>query len=174
MKILAVLLSIISAITLSLHAQVSPIRMTIDQVSKAEPKPKTDPKAKPSSEKTQTRTLNIRLDNNSAESFDGLQVQYWFFGRDMKSRDVTVIKTGERKSTLAPRGKEVVESESVTSSYVEEHYEKKGRGKPTKVPASGAKIMGYGVKVTKDGKVLAEYYSEPSYKERANATATAK
>jgi hypothetical protein len=170
MKSLALLLSLLAATTFSLSAQVSPIRMTVEQVSKSETKGKTG------SEKTQVRSLNIRLENNSNESFDDMQVKYWFFGRDMKSRDVTVINTGERKSSLAPRAKEIVESESVSSSYVEEHYEvAKGKGgkggKPTKVPASGAKIMGYAVRLMKDGKVLSEYYSEPSYKERVNATA---
>jgi hypothetical protein len=168
MKTLSLLLSLFAATALSLHAQISPIRMTVEQVSKSEVKGKTG------AEKTQVRSLNINLVNNSNESFDGLEVKYWFFGRDMKSREVKVINAGERKSSLTPRAKELVESESVSSSYVEEHYEvAKGKGgkggKPTKVPASGAKIMGYAVRVMKDGKVLAEYYSEPSYKERVNA-----
>jgi hypothetical protein len=170
MKFHPLLLSLIAATALPLNAQVSPIRMAVEQVAKSEAKNKTG------SDKTQVRSLNIRLDNNSTQTFDGLLVKYWFFGRDMKTRDVTILKTGERKSTLAPRSKELVESETVSSDYVEEHYEvpkaKGGKaGKPTKVPASGAKIMGYAVRVMKDDRVMAEYYSEPSYKERVNAVA---
>jgi hypothetical protein len=170
MKLLSLVLGIFVATAMSLHAEISPIRIQVEHLSKSEAKGKTR------SEKTQVRSLRIRLDNGSNESFDGLVVKYWFFGRDVKARETKLITAGERKSSLAPRGKDIVESEPVSSSYVEEHYEvaksKGGRGgKPTKVPASGEKITGYAVRVMNGDKVVAEYYSEPSYKAQVEATA---
>ncbi len=153
MKLPSLLLVIFSAATLSLHAQVSPIRIAVEQVSKTETKDKTG------RDKTQIRSLKISLNNNSAETFESLMVKYWFLGRDVKDPATKVVAEGERKSALTPRGKDLVESESVSKRYVEAHSDK---GK--KVPASGEKISGYAVRVLKDGKVLAEYYSEPSYK----------
>ena len=153
MKLPSLLLAIFAATTLSLHAQVSPIRIAVEQASKTETKDKTG------RDKTQIRSLKITLNNNSAEAFDGLAVKYWFLGREAKEPTVKVLAEGERKSSLIPRGKDLVESESVSKRYTEERVD---RGK--KVPASGEKISGYAVRVMKDGKVLAEYYSEPSYK----------
>jgi len=171
MKLPALLLLVLSTTALTLHAQISPIRITVEQVVG-----KSDSNAK-TGQKAQSRSLKITLNNNSAESFDGLQVKYWFFGRDMKSHDTKEITAGERKSSLAPRGKEVIESETASGTYVEQHAQAQrggGRaGQPgrggraggvTKVQASGDKITGYAVRVMKDDKVLAEYYSEPSYK----------
>jgi hypothetical protein len=157
-------------IALPLCADVSPIHMDVEQKSKTEMKPKTI------WDKTQVRSLTIALTNNSNESFDGLVVKYWFFGRDAKGQDVKVMTHGERKSSLGPRGKDVVESETVSSSYVEAHTEvsrgkSRGRSQGTskRVPASGNKIMGYAVQVLQGDRVLAETYSEPSYKQRLGA-----
>ena len=159
-------------IPFSATAQVSPIRAAVEQISKSESKDKTG------HSKTQVRSLKIRLDNNSNESFDGLEVKYWFFGRGMKESQVKVLKSGERKATIGPRGKEIVDSEEVSSSYVEEHYEtQRGGGgnrgggnnrggRAKKVEASGEKISGYAVKIMKDGKVMAETYSEMSFKDK--------
>ena len=162
MKLASLILSIASALTLSIHADVSPIHMTVEQISKTE----TNAKDKTHHDKTQVRSLKIQLNNNSTESFDGLTVKYWFFGHGVKEHIAKPISEGERKSTLAPRGKDIVESEVVSKHYVEEHTAPaKGKGgKATKVPASGDKIVGYAVRVMKDGKVLAEYYSEAAYK----------
>lgn len=145
------------------QSQVSPIRIAVEQNSKTEAKPKAQ------WDKTQVRSLKITLTNNSAEPADGLVVKYWFMGREMTGSEVKVLKEGERKASLAARGKEVVDSESVSASYVEAHTEiSKGGsyGAAKKVPASGQKIMGYAVKVLQGDKVLAETYSEPSYREK--------
>jgi hypothetical protein len=161
------LLFAVLAIALPLRAAVSPIHMAVEQSTKTEMKPKA------LWDKTQVRSLTIRLTNNSAESFDGLVVKYWFFGRDVTGQEVKVLNHGERKSSLTPRGKDFVESETVSSSYVEAHSEisgagsrGRGGGAAKRVPASGQKILGYAVQVLQGGKVLAETYNEPSYKQR--------
>ena len=162
MKSPALLLAVFTASTLFLHAEVGPIRLTVEQVRKLEVK--TD-KGKPSHDKTQVVSLKIRLDNNSAEAFDGLSVKYWFIGHAVTEHASKPLVEGERKAALAPRGKETVESEVVSKTYAEEHYDVAKKGaKPTKVPASGEKIVGYAVRVIKDGKVLSEYYSDLAYK----------
>jgi hypothetical protein len=167
MKLPSLLIAVVTVFTLSLHAEVSPIRMGVELVSKTETK--AGPKGQPGHDKTQIRSLNIQLNNNSNDSFDGLLVKYWFFGHGMTEHGAKILSEGERKSVLAPRGKELVESEVVSKHYVEAHTEaSKGGGKTAtagkKVPASGEKITGYAVRLLKDGKVLAEYYSEPSFK----------
>jgi hypothetical protein len=162
MKIPSLILFFVSAFAISIHAEVSPIHMAVEMSNKTATVPK-DPH-----DKTQTRSLKISLDNNSALAFDGLVVKYWFVGHTEGTHDPKVLKEGERKSTLVPRGKDVVESEVASSHFVEEHFQvaKGGKGgKATKVPASGDKITAYAVRVMKDTKVLAEYYSEPSVKD---------
>lgn len=159
MKLPSLLLVLLSSVAISLGAEVSPIRMTVEQLSKTESKDKTG------RDKTQIRSLKITLNNNSAEAFDGLTVKYWFLGRAVTDPKTIILSEGERKSMLTPRGKDFVESEVISKHSVEAHYgAAKAGAKPTKVPASGEKISGYAVRVLKDGKVLAEYYSEPSYK----------
>ena len=156
MKIPALILSVVSALTLSLRAEISPIRMTVEQTNKTEVKDK-----KNTHDKTQIRSLKIQLDNGSAQAFDGLVVKYWFLGHAVSDRTIKPIAEGERKSAITPRGKDLVESEVVSKHFTEEHYDAK---KKAKVPATGEKIVGYAVRVMQGDKVLAEYYSEPAYK----------
>ena len=158
MKLPSLILTLVSALTLSLRAEVSPIRMSVEQISKTEVKDK-----KNTHDKTQVRSLKIQLDNGSPQTFDGLVVKYWFLGHAVADRTIKPIAEGERKSSLAPRGKDVVESEVVSKHFVEEHMEKKGKAS-AKVPASGEKIVGYAVRVLQGDKILAEYYSEVGYK----------
>jgi hypothetical protein len=162
MKLPSLLLAFLSAATLPLHAEVSPIRIAVEQISKTESKDKTG------HDKTQVRSLKITLNNNSGEAFDGLVVKYWFLGHALTEHNQKVLSEGERKSSLTPRGKDVVESETISKHYVEAHTAPAKGGKggaAAKVPASGEKITGYAVRVMKEGKVLADYYSEPSYKD---------
>jgi hypothetical protein len=169
MKIPSLLLALFSAATLPLHAEVSPVNMSVELVNN-KTTPKGSGKTLDQHDKTQSRSLKITLNNGSPTAFDGLVVKYWFIGHDEGSHDSKVITAGERKSTLAPRGKDVIESEQATAHYVEAHYPpskggKGGGGAAAKIPASGEKITGHAVRVMQDAKVLAEYYSEPSLKE---------
>ncbi|MEO6787420.1 MAG: hypothetical protein ABI318_14915 [Chthoniobacteraceae bacterium] len=161
MKLPTLLLAILFAVV-SARAEVSPIRMTVELSNKSTTKPKEI------HDKTQTRSLKITLDNNSTQAFDGLAVKYWFVGHTEGTHGEKVLKEGERKSSLAPRGKDVVESEVASSHFIEEHYppSKGGKGGAAKkIPASGDKMTAYAVRVMQGDKVLAEYYSEPSVKD---------
>ncbi len=173
MKLPAIALALFALLAAPLHAAVSPIHMDIEQHSGTkQPQAKAGKRAQGAN--TQHRSLTIKLSNNSAEPIDGLVVKYFFLGHDVKDHNVKVLKQGERKSSLSPRGSDTVESEEVTSVYTDAHSEaKKGKGKSKggskKVAASGQKIIGYAVQVFNGSKVEAEYYSETSYKAKVLA-----
>ena len=187
MKLPSLALALFVLLACHLHAAVSPIHMDVEQRSStklASAKPGTvvtivKRGTSSQGEKTQHRCLAIKLSNNSSELVDGLVVKYFFLGHDMKDHKIKVLKAGERKSALSPRGSEMVESEEVTLNYTEAHTEmSKGRGKgkggksaAKKIPASGEKLVGYAVRVMRGSNVEAETYSEPSYKEIAAAYA---
>ena len=174
---------------LSFHgrAAVGPIHLDVEQHSGTKPANAksgtavtvTKPGQQTKSNLMQHRSLTIKLSNNSAEPFDRLMVKYFFLGHDMKDHNVTVLKQGERKSSIPPRGSDTVESEDATSTYTEAHTEvtkargKGGKSKPgsKKIPASGKKFTGYAVQILNGSKIEAEYYSEPSYKAKVQAAA---
>lgn len=172
-------------LALPAEAAVTPIRMIVEQSSKTvatkttSSKGKTNTAASPSAGGTQVRSLLIKLENHSKDTFDNLIVKYWFFGRDAKSHDVKPVQAGQRKSFLGPNSRETVDSETVSIQYTPEHSEmakgnsgkgksgkgRKGRGTTSrKVPASGTKLTGYAVQVFHGGSIVAEDYSEDSYK----------
>ena len=175
MKLPAIAFALLALFAAPLHAAVSPIHMDIEQHSGTkQPQAKAGKPAQGAN--TQRRSLTIKLSNNSPEPFDRLVVKYFFLGHDVKDHNVKVLKQGERKSALSPRGTDTVESEEVTSIYTDAHSEaKKGKGKSKgsskKVAASGQKIIGYAVQVLNGSKVEAEFYSEASYKEKVKAAA---
>lgn len=153
-------------------AQISPIRMDVVQ------KQKTDSRGKSNESKKQIRSLEITLQNLSRQNHDGLEVEYWFFSKDVKKGDTAVFKQGERKVSLAAGQKQLVESEEVSSSFTEDHYKvenkksgnrnNKSNGQSvTRVEGAGERIVGYGVRVMLDGKVVAETFSPQGLKEKA-------
>ena len=184
MKLPSIALALAAIFTVPLRAaSVSPIHMSVEQHSSTKPAGAksgtavtlTKPGQTTQGEKTQHRSLAIKLSNNSSEPVDGLVVKYFFLGHDMKDHKIKVLKAGERKSSLAPRGSDTVESEDIAISFTEAHTEvSKGKGKgkggkntSKKIPASGQKITGYAVRVMKGSNVEAETCSEPSYKQIA-------
>lgn len=181
MKLTSFIVALVTATAFAAHAALSPIHMAVELVNKsgATGAGKRQPSGQPSAGKTQVQTLKIRLENSSTkDSFDNLVVKYWFFGRSMTERGVKVLGEGERKVSLAARAKELVESEVVTKSYTEAHNNLVMGGNPVrggqgggqgavqsvKVPASGEKIMGHAVRLMNDGKVVAEHFSDVTYK----------
>ena len=175
MKLPAIAFALLALFAAPLHAAVSAIHMDIEQHSGTkQPQAKAGKPVQGAS--TQHRSLTIKLSNNSAEPFDRLVVKYFFLGHDVKDHNVKVLKQGERKSALSPRGSDTVESEEVTSVFTEAHTEvKKGKGKSKgsskKVAATGEKITGYAVQVLNGSKVEAEFYSGAGYKAKVQAAA---
>ena len=173
MKIPSFIAAILTATAFAAHAEISPVHMTVELISKSAAS--TAAKGQPSAGKTQTQSLKIQLDNSSTkESFDSLVVKYWFFGHGMTEHGTKVLVEGERKASLAPRAKELVESEIVTKQSTEAHASAPVKGKTggggagagasNRVPATGEKLTGHAVRLMKDGKMIAEYYSDSSLK----------
>ncbi len=153
--LLSLFLSIITLAPLA-RAEVSPISIRVEQAGDSD-----NGKFK----KTQTKTLKIHITNSSAQDRTALRVKYWFFGKDVKDRDLAVLKQGEAKTDIKARATEMVESARVETVAVEAHTDK---GKK-KVGASGDKFAGYGVQVLEGDKLMAEFFSSPSLKASAKS-----
>ena len=120
---------------------------------------------------TQHKALLIALSGKpkSPETRTGKWTAY---GRDLKSKDVTVLDSGEFKVDLA-NGQQTVESKRVNTTYTPEHAtvsssrgggSRGGTSKAKKVAAAGSMFIGYEV-VVKDGeKVVGEYFDPPGLK----------
>lgn len=116
----------------------------------------------------QEKVLKINVRNIGAKPEPSLTVRYWFFGRDMKANKTVVVDGAESAVNLKPNGAEVILSEPVKSSYTQK-TSFTGGAKPTAgakpAEAGGVKIAGYGVQAIKEGKVVAERFSEGSFKQ---------
>jgi uncharacterized protein YcfL len=136
-------------------AEISPVSLEVSQVS-ADKRTRT--------EESQEKSLKVQLTNSSAQDVS-VKVKYYFFAKDVKGKEVTILKDGEKPATVKPHSTETVQTETVTAKLTAKHMEggKGGRG-GKEMPAAGQKIVGYGVQVRQDGKVLTDYFSEPSLK----------
>ncbi len=160
------------ALLLSLAFHASALTLTVKQDTKI------DNEGKTNDTKTQTRTLDMTvtsLENGSVQA----ELRYWFFARNMKTGKETTFKRGTKTASLEHNEATTIQSETVTSTYIEEHVEVEkakgnkgggGKGKGAKsttkkVPASGDRITGYAVQVLIGKEVVADYYSAPSYKQ---------
>ena len=162
MKSLAFLPALL-ALAFAAHAEVSPLRMRVEQVNKTDTE---------KSAKTQKRSLKVTVSNSAKQDFSGLKLKYTTFVRDMKNKDLLILDEGEKSADVKAMGNEIVETPTVTASSVEEHYEGKmgkgGKSSGKKVPASGYKMYGYGVQLFEGGKLVAEEFNPPSLKEEAS------
>ncbi len=139
------------------HAQISPIRVRVEQVAKSE----TEKFAK-----TQKRSLKIFVSNSGKEPAE-LKAKYWFFGREAKGNDVVKLDEGEKPVSVKALGTEMVESATISATFEESHSANYNKGKPGKpTEATGEKILGFSVQILQGEKVVAEYSDPPSMKEQ--------
>lgn len=127
---------------------------------------------KGSSTKTQSRTLNIKIENYGKETVPDVKVKWWIFGHDMKGHELILIKEGESKVVMPPNGKTDVSSPEVDVTGTREHKVssrkgggRRGRTSTKTVPASGQEYYGYAVEVFSGNTQIAAEYSKPSIKE---------
>jgi hypothetical protein len=167
MKLLLVLI----ALNCSVRVYAGAISLSVEQKSEVESKGKTN------DNKTQSRTLKISMSNLGREEVN-VSVRYFFFAREMKTGEESVMKRGSKIAALPANSEVKIESETVTSSFVEEHSEiekgkggkgKKNNSKLKKVAASGNRITGYAVQVVQGNAVVASYYSSPSIEQKLAA-----
>jgi hypothetical protein len=123
-----------------------------------------DMNAKDHYSRTQKRALKIYLTNSSPNPAD-LKVKYTYFGRDLISRDIVVIKSGEDQVAVKPQGEATDDAGSATSPSTDEHFQAAGKGPATKIPAAGAKFVGYAVLVYSGSTLVAETYEPLSMKD---------
>lgn len=172
MKTLTFLVSLIFAVSLKLHAEGGSVRLDVVQNVKTN-------SGGANGTTTQSRTLVITLNNTSKTPMDNLTLKYWFFDRDMKGGNLGVHKAGEGKVSLVPVGKQVFTTDIVTGTYTAQHSEVSNNnnvrgqnGQQINVPsikrveASGKKIVAHAVRVFDGEKMVAEYYSEYSLKQK--------
>src|SRR4051812_27223380 len=110
------------------YAEVSPVRMRVEAANKVDVDKTTT---------TQSRTLNVIVDNSSAEPLD-LKVKFAVFGRDVTSKDIVTVAQGEVPVTVKPHGSEKVPTPPAKAS-VNEPKPAKGQ---KKVDPTGQKIVG--------------------------------
>jgi hypothetical protein len=142
----------LASLTPQLHAEILPVSVRVDQISKSD---------NDKTSKTQTKSLKIALSNNSAVEMTHLSVKFYFFGKDVQDKDIVVLEQGEKFSDLKPRGRDALETANFTATVKEGKPSKNKRAEDT-----GTKFVGYGVQVSDKGKVVGEYFSLPSLKEK--------
>lgn len=148
-------------------AEVSPIRLRVEQVSKDQHTAFTHKQAK---------SLKVELSNSSAQDVNGLKVKYAYFARSVKTNDVAEVRQGEMSAAVKAHGSVTVEVPGVSVAYTEEHVEgnpfanrgqsgkNRGAAHVKTVAASGQRFVGYRVQIFSAGAPVAEYSSEPSLK----------
>lgn len=144
-------------------AQVSPVSIRVEQITSTD-------SDKKGVKHEQSKSLKIHLTNSSRQDFSGLRVKYYFFAKDVKSRDTSVHKDGETTADVKAASSATVETPSVSSSYSEDSYQgkkggKRGGGGGKKVEGTGDRLVGYGARLYDGDKLLTEFFSQPSYKE---------
>ncbi len=177
MKTLTILASLLFALTLHLHAEGGSVRLDVVQNVK-------NHGGGANGTTTQSRVLVITLNNTSKAQMDNLTVKYWFFARDVKGGgNLSVQKSGEGKVSLPPAGRQVVTTENATSTYTTQHNEVAGNqaqvvnGRQINVPqirrveASGKRIVAHAVRVFDGEKIVGEYYSEYSLRQKMGVPA---
>jgi len=155
--VLAILLCTASALDkVNIAVQVRTVGKTVD----------TDPGRADS----QTRLLEITVTNRTRETLPDLVVKWTFFGEDLKEEDIVVAESGEEKARLQPGRSENLKTRETTFHYSRAGVQKrKGKGKrggkAKKVPASGTRYAGWGVRVYQKGALVGEAYSLLELKE---------
>ncbi len=121
-------------------------------------------------DESQKKSLKVYVTNGGAQDAS-VKVKYYIFAKDIKGKDTIVFKDGELPATVKSHATETVLTPEVVAKSVEQHRQGNtlgGNGRfahaGKEVQASGDKIVGYGVQVRQDGKVVADYFSEPSLK----------
>lgn len=112
---------------------------------------------------TQKKILQITI-SGKPKSPETRTCKWTAYGRGLKSRDVTVLQSGEFKIEIPATGQQKIVTKVVPTTSTAEHFVNSGSGrrsKAKKVEASGTKYIGYGV-VVKDGDQIAGEIFNPA------------
>lgn len=121
----------------------------------------------------QRKELTATLTNLSREEQKGLTVKWYAFGREVKSNKVVIFSSASNSVTL-PAAKAGSDTFTASTTYTPDHSvvssssgrKTSGRSRTSvkKVSGSGTKMLGWGVQVIRDGKVVAEEFQPPGHK----------
>lgn len=137
----------------SVFAGLSPVNIRVEQQSQSDNEP---------DKKSAKRKLKITLSSSVQEELI-LKVKWALLGRDVSTKEVTVVEEGEMLSTIKPRGTDVQESRfSKPLVYTEAKVEPKTN---KRTAASGSKFVGYGVQVFRGEVKVAEAFDPMGLKE---------
>ncbi len=148
MKTLALLLGAACLVSTA-AAQLSPIRLRVEQTSKSDTT---------SYKSVQARSLAIHLTNSSPQPADVI-VKWAVLGRDIKSKDIVTVEQGEMKSSMKASGGEKLQTPFAQAAAEEARTGSKGKSEDI-----GTKIIGHGVQVWQGEKLIAETYEPTSIK----------
>ena len=155
MKLHFLIIAALFAVPVFARAEVSPITIRVEQTTAV---------SHDKLNKTQEKALKVFVSNGSAAELTNLNVKYFYFGHDVRDHESAILERGERKASVKARATEIVATPAKKATMTEAHYAKK-----KKIEATGEKLTGYGVQVFGDeGKLLAEYFSEPSLKAKVS------
>ena len=120
---------------------------------------------------TQNKTLTIQLSGKARPS-ETRVVKWKAYGRNLKSKDLMELASGEEKLALDPSGMQTITTKNISTTYTPEHAVvtrgKGGKGgnrnqkapRAKNVEAEGKKYAGYSVQVM-DGKTVVGEASDP-------------
>ena len=120
----------------------------------------------------QSKELTATITNLSREEQKGLIVKWYAFGREVKSNRVVIFNTASNSITLPP-AKAGGDTFKAATTYTPDHSvvtssRSRTSGKThtsvKKVSGSGTKMLGWGVQVMREGKVVAEEFQPPGQK----------
>ena len=173
MKLHSLVIAALLTIPVFARAEVSPISIRVEQTTGVDRSKFT---------KTQEKALKIFVTNGSAADINNLSVKYYFFGHNVKDHEAEILDKGERTASVKAHMTATVETPPAKATATEAHVvagrggvkssNKKGSGfnNGKKVAASGEKLTGYGVQVFEGGKLVADYFSEPSLREKVRGS----
>ena len=133
----------------------------------------------------QTKELTATLTNLSREEQKGLTVKWYAFGREVKGNRVVIFSSASHSMTLGP-AKAGTDTFKTATTYTPDHSvvsssrsrtSGKTRTSVKKVSGTGTKMLGWGVQIMRDGKVVAEEFQPPGQKaslSTAQTTASSK
>jgi phage-related protein len=113
----------------------------------------------------QQKTLKITLRNGGREAFEGAKVNYYFFAKDLETKETDVFDEGTEEVSLAPNATAVVDTKTVSATSTgRTRSSKKQKGKP--LSPTGDRITGWAVQVKHADKLVGEAYSSPDLKKK--------
>jgi hypothetical protein len=120
---------------------------------------------------TQTKSLEVTLTNPTQQNYANLTVAYYLFAKDVQTKEIVLVRKGEKAATVKPLGKATIRTdEAVMTSQIA--YSRTVGGKVETTPASGQKFYGYGVQVLAGQKLLAQTFDPPELKASTNLPET--